>query len=350
MTCHWKELLLEFGNGAMASIGLQRFLHSRLYKNQLSILMYHAVVRKPLAVPDWCFVDEKAFRKQIAYLKQSFRVVPLSHAVEMLAAGPLVEPTVAITFDDGYQNNYDIAFPILAAYECPSTIFLTTKYIDSDEIPWFGRLNLALTLTAKTSLLWDGGNHDISTAAQKSRTGVALHHSLKRLHPYSIEGVVADICRSLDVDTDQKFDAESCYHMLRKDAIRIMTSSGLIEFGAHTHSHSILSRLSPDQSQAEILNSLRLVEQFTGKTCTLFAYPNGSQDDYDLSSIDSLKSSGVRAAVSTVSGPNSTDTPPLELRRYGVGSDLNFSGFQSLVHHATYRMQQVTWGRRHVHA
>jgi peptidoglycan/xylan/chitin deacetylase (PgdA/CDA1 family) len=337
-----KESLLGLGTGLASSVGLPRFLHSRLYRNHLSILMYHAVVREPLQVWDWCFLDESTFRTQIAYVKQHFRVVPLCEAIAMLTSGSLEGPTLAITFDDGYQNNYDIAFPILASYDCPATIFLTTKYIDSDLMPWFGRLNLALTHTTKQSLVWDETSVKLSTWAQKARASMALHKSLKRHHPYSIDNFVTEICRKLQVDTERKFSSGSPYHMLRTSAIRAMIKSGLINFGAHTHNHSILSQLSSGEQQNEIMTSLQLVERFTGDTCKFFAYPNGLAADYDRSSIELLKSSSVRAAVSTISGPNTIHTSLMELRRYGVGSDLNFSGFQSMVHHVTYRMQRLS--------
>ncbi len=336
-----KRSFLRLGMGLVSRTGLARFLHSRLDRNQLSIVMYHAVVRKPLEVADWCFIDEDVFRKQIAYLKQYFRVVSLGEAIAMLTSGSICSPTLAITFDDGYQNNYDVAFPVLASYDCPATIFLTTKYIDSDLIPWFGRLHLALTHTTKRSLLWDGTNFRLSTLAQRASASIALHKSLKQQHPFSLDDLVTEISRKLAVDTERKFISGSPYHMLRTDAIRAMSKSGLIEFGAHTHTHSILSRLSPDEQRKEILGSLHLVYDLTGDPCTLFAYPNGSPSDYDRSSIELLRASGARAAVSTISGPNTIHTSLMELRRYGIGSDLNFSSFQSMVHHVTYRMQRL---------
>src|SRR5579862_6816454 len=280
-----KESLLGLGTGLASSIGLPRFLHSRLYKNRLSILMYHAVVREPLQVSDWCFLDESAFRKQIEYARRNFQVVPLSQAIAMLSQGSLEVPTLAITFDDGYQNNCDVAFPILAAHECPATIFLSTKFIDSDLLPWFGRLNLALTLTASQSLEWEGSTLKLSSPAQKASASVALHKSLKKRHPYLIDGLVSEICQKLGVDAERRFSEGSPYHMLRSSSIRAMSQSGLIDFGAHTHSHSILSRLLPGEQESEITTSVRLVKEFTGAGCTLFAYPNGSRQDYDDASI-----------------------------------------------------------------
>jgi peptidoglycan/xylan/chitin deacetylase (PgdA/CDA1 family) len=302
--------------------------------------MYHAVLREPLQVPHGCFLDESSFRRQISYVKQHFCVLPLGEAVDLLTRDALNVPTLAITFDDGYQNNYEVAFPILAQYDCPATIFLSTRYIDSDQIPWFGRLNLALALTSRQSLLWDGTRFEISTARQKSQSTLVLHKRLKAHHPYSIDHLVAGICQTLEVDTDRKFESGSPYHMLRTDAIRDMLRSGLIRFGAHTHNHAILSRLSSAEQKEEIAGSIKLVEKFTGETCDSFAYPNGSVDDYDQSSIELVKSFGVKTGVSTVSGPNTKQTPLMELRRYGVGSDLSLPGFKSLAHHVTHQVRR----------
>ena len=340
-----KESLLAMGAGLLSGMGSPRFLHSRVYRNQLSILMYHAVIREPLQVRDWCFLDEDAFRKQISYVKQHFRVVPLSEAIQMLTTGSLDVPTLAITFDDGYQNNYDVAFPILANYDCPATIFLSTRYIDSDRTLWFCRLNLALALSAKRSLMWNGVSLDISRPAQKASASVVLRQALKTRHPFSIDELVTDICQKLEVNPDRKFESGSPYHLLRTDAIRCMMKSGLIDFGAHTHNHAILSHLSPTEQQDEISGSIKLVERLTGRPCKSFAYPNGSADDYDLSSIEILKSAGVETAVSTLSGPNTRSTPLLELRRYGVGSDLDL--FKFMVRHVTHRIRQIGAHRKH---
>jgi peptidoglycan/xylan/chitin deacetylase (PgdA/CDA1 family) len=335
-----KASLLGLGAGLASGIGLPRFLHARVYRKQLSILMYHAVVPRPLQVPDWCFLDEASFREQISYVKEHFCVLPLDEAVDLLKRDGLKVPTLAITFDDGYQNNYEVAFPVLAQYDCPATIFLSTRYIDSDQMPWFGRLNLALILTGKPSFSWEGARFDISSPERKSQTSAVLHQQLKTHHPYSIDGRVAGICQALEVDTDRKFEAGSPYHMLRTDAIRDMAKSGLVRFGAHTHNHAILSRLSRGEQKEEIAGSIKLVEKFTGETCDTFAYPNGTVDDYDQASIELVRSSGVTSALSTISGPNTSQTPLMELRRYGVGSDLDLPGFKSLAHHVTHQVRQ----------
>ena len=87
--------------------------------------MYHGVVRKPLAVPDWCFISEQNFSRQMEYLHRNFKVVSLTQAAEDLRENRINEPTAVITFDDGYQNVCDVAYPLLSRLGLPATVFLS---------------------------------------------------------------------------------------------------------------------------------------------------------------------------------------------------------------------------------
>src|SRR5438046_5518222 len=104
-----KRLILR----SLAASGLPRLVQHALFPGELAVLMYHAVVREPLPVPDWCFVLEDDFARQMAYLKRHFDLLPLSAALAALGAGRIRRPTAVITFDDGFQNVRDIAFPVL---------------------------------------------------------------------------------------------------------------------------------------------------------------------------------------------------------------------------------------------
>jgi protein-tyrosine-phosphatase len=111
-----------------------------------------------------------------------------------------------------------------------------------------------------------------------------------------------------------------------------MSRSGLVEFGAHTASHAILSRLDPALQQSEILRSVQAVQELTGLECQMFAYPNGKPCDYTDESVEYLRRIGITTAVTSVPLRNVPGTDPLRLGRYGIGSDLSDAGFRSLVH------------------
>jgi peptidoglycan/xylan/chitin deacetylase (PgdA/CDA1 family) len=149
-----------------------------------------------------------------------------------------------------------------------------------------------------------------------------------------------DIILELDGDPDCSIGIGSPYRMLNKNAIAEMAASGLVEFGAHTHQHLILSRLSAAGRFNEIRRSVEAIHELTGRRCKYFAYPNGRIGDYDSDSIQHLKACGIQMAVTTISGPNDRMTPVMELRRYGIGSDLSMAGFQLMVHHFISKVQK----------
>jgi hypothetical protein len=87
--------------------GAPRTFQRIFVPDDIAVLMYHAVVRERLLVPDWCFLEEGVFRAQMAYLAKHCHIVPLRELPA--AVRPNGRPTVALTFDDGYQYNYGVA-------------------------------------------------------------------------------------------------------------------------------------------------------------------------------------------------------------------------------------------------
>jgi peptidoglycan/xylan/chitin deacetylase (PgdA/CDA1 family) len=296
--------------------------------NRLMILMYHGTVRKPLDLYNWCFIDETLFRGHIEYLKKQFEVVPLLEGVERLKNGKINRPAAVVTFDDGFQNNYDVAFPVLRRAGVPATIFLTTALVDTTDTLWPYRLHLTLTGTKRTSLEWGGQRFDLSGTGAVVKAAKTIKNRLKELpHPRLLAELRAIIVKLGD-DPDRPVLPDSPFRMLGRREIEEMAASGLIEFGAHTHSHAILSSLSPKERYDEIERSVNAVQELTGRPCESFAYPFGRAGDYDQEIIKILKSLGIRAAVTAIEGANDNMTPLMELRRFGIGADLGTDKFK----------------------
>jgi len=317
----------------MAITGVPKLSHRLAYPDQLTVIMYHGIIKEPLIVEDWCFVDESSFRLQMEYLRRYFEIISLSKAVERMGRGEIRRPTAVITFDDGYQNNFDVVFPILWKERFPATIFLTTGLINTDDTVWYGRINLALSKTQRTHIEWNGFTFDLSRSDLKAKASTAIQESLKKLKPPKLMAATRRMILELGDDPDCSIAIGSPFRMLDKKAIGEMTASGLIEFGAHTHHHSILSHLSDGERESEIKQSIHGVYELTGYPCKYFAYPNGRRGDYNSETIQDLKNYGIQVAVTTISEPNDRMTPVMELRRYGIGADLTIAEFQLLVHH-----------------
>ncbi len=266
------------------------------------------------------------------YIKRHFRVISLRDAVLNNAFSQADTPTVAITFDDGFYNTYDVAFPVLRELNLPATVFLCTDLVDSDDTVWFCRLNDALARTTLPVFEWQGNRFSINTPAHKSRVSGMLQADLKKLPPTALITQLAQICESLGYDLAAPLPHDSPFHMLDAAAISEMLKSGLIEFGAHTASHTILARIDKARQREEITRSIAAVEYLTGAPCRFFAYPNGTSEDYNDVSMDLLREQGILAAVTTTPRLNLPDVDRFELGRYGMGADLSYALFRCKVH------------------
>ena len=315
-------------------------LHKTAFRERLTVLTYHAVVPSPLDLYHWCFLHAEAFRKQMSYLRDVFEVLPLQVALARVRAGAITRPTAAVTFDDGYDNNFRIAYPILRELGVPATVFLTTGYLDSSDTIWDCRLHRAFSTTTQPHMAWKGSRFDLSSPALKAEAFMRMQASLKEHpHPQLLEET-KHIVQTLGDDPHAPIEPGSPYRMLDERAVRDMAGSGLVDFGAHTRTHAILSRLPAADQRREMESSLSTVERLTGKPCTLFAYPNGRRCDYSEETISMLQHLGVDAAFTAVEGPVTAADRPMEMRRYGIGADMGFATFQLHVHHT------VAWLRK----
>jgi peptidoglycan/xylan/chitin deacetylase (PgdA/CDA1 family) len=298
-------------------------------QGQVAIFMYHAVVRS--AIGEACFITESVFRDEIRCIRDNFDVIPLTEVVRRLSAGESFGPTAAITFDDGFQNNYESAFPILREAALPATLFLTTQFLNTDKTFWYGLWIHAIRSTQCKSMIWNGQTFDLQSPRAKRRSSDMIQDELKKLPQTSLLRELAKLVQKLTGKTNFTIRKRSPVRMLDVAAINEMVDSGLVEFGAHTYSHAILSKIPNAQKREEIVKSIEDVQQFTGRCCRLFAYPNGRHSDYDSASMRILRENGIIAAVTAEPGINDKTTPHLELRRYPTGFSRKNQSFDRFV-------------------
>jgi peptidoglycan/xylan/chitin deacetylase (PgdA/CDA1 family) len=301
---------------------LLRFGRRRSWKprrDHLTILMYHGILEAPLPIPHPCFVEAGRLRGQLETLSRLFSIRPLEEAVAALQAGEIDRPTAAVTFDDGFQSTFDVAHPILQHLGIPATVFLVTDLLDTEESVWFCKLNRAIAEARGGRLDWRGRCFEFSDRASRRRAIARLEELLKTLPQTELLAEVDSIVEGLGQDPTRGFGPGSPFRILGRSAVTEMLEGGLVELGAHTASHAILSGLSPERQRREIEDSLAAVTEVGGRACSLFAYPNGRSVDYGAPSRRLLRELGVTAAVTTEAGLNLAETPPLELRRHGQG-------------------------------
>lgn len=286
-----------------------------------SILTYHGVLREELAVPDWCFITERDFERQISFLVRNYQIVHLDEIARLdSGARRRGKPLVAITFDDGFASNYELALPILSKYGAPATIFLATAFLDSEDTVWFARLHDAICHTSRPYIVHEGLRIKLATVADRALASATLQAFVKGLLPEASLNSCREAVEKLGSSWDSAIPEESPMRMLSRQQVRAMADTGLIRFGAHSATHVILSLLDDETLQAEIAQSIQDVAGSTGSACTMFAYPNGRLGDFDDRARNVLESHGVRIAVTSVEGRVVPGDDPLAYRRLGIGA------------------------------
>src|SRR5437867_963366 len=104
----------------------------------------------------------EAFARQVQFLARHYNLAGLADLIQKLDNGEAIpKNAVVLTFDDGYRDNFELAFPILQKYQIPATIFLTTAFIDRQDILWNDKVCFALKRTKRREIAigCNGGCH-----------------------------------------------------------------------------------------------------------------------------------------------------------------------------------------------
>jgi peptidoglycan/xylan/chitin deacetylase (PgdA/CDA1 family) len=253
------------------------------------------------------------FARQMEHVARRYHVCALDEAVERLKQRELPENAVAITFDDGYRDNFLQAFPITQSLSLPMTIFLATDAIGTGHTLWHDRVFSAFRDTDAAILegfdpIVDGAS--LGTPDDRIRIMTRILHGLRQLNENGRNKRITEMCEALGV-LERTSDADL---MLRWEDVREM-SLGKVSFGSHTASHPILSRLSREETVEQVTRSCAAIQRHLGKRPTLFAYPNGSKADFSSVTKTVLMECGFKCAVTTEFGVNEPHQDVFELRR-----------------------------------
>lgn len=232
----------------------------------------------------------------------------------------LPDGAVAVTFDDGFANNYDQARPILERHRVPATVYVSTGFIGTGRRMWSDRLEASFLAASapRLDLEVDGERFDYELGDDDRRLAafLAVKARAKRLPNATKDRLVDAVTESLGPAATP----HPLYDFLDWDRLREMDESPLIDIGAHTVDHVSLSRVSPDEMASQIDGSVDAVAAELGHPCPLFAYPEGQAHDYDDAVVAHLRARGIDHAPSAVAGSNVLGAvDPYHLRRDMVG-------------------------------
>jgi peptidoglycan/xylan/chitin deacetylase (PgdA/CDA1 family) len=274
-------------------------------------------------------VSPELLAMHFARLKEHFQPVHLDDWLRAARQGELLPGrSVAVTFDDGWRDNYDHAFPVIKAAGMPVTLFVVTDMVGSRYRFWPNRL-------AQVLKAWQPGygqRLDEQTRRRMAALGIPVDLSGHQATPERIDAVIGR-CKVSDdaamhalldrletVVPEVSTNEGSERDLLDWDEVREMAESGLVRFGSHTRRHTRLREdLTAEQLEDEVAGSRPILEAQLGRTAPLFCYPNG---DYSSAAYGSVKEN-YEGAVSTQRGWHFPGDDPHLVDRISMHEDVS---------------------------
>lgn len=259
---------------------------------KLTTIIYHRVLKDSNSLYPF-EPNIKQFEAQIKLFSSLFKCLTITDAITLLKENRLPWNALCITFDDGYRDFYNNAFPVLEKYNVPATMYVTTDCLNGQPL-WNETLH-AIILNDENNVIdcsFCGlGVHKLSHHSDRIRLCLSIESSIKYLKYYDRIEIIKNLYNMYPCSVPNDI-------MLTKEHIVSLDNAG-IEIGSHTLSHPIFTHIPDDLSYKEINESKEILESILNKPVNSFAYPNGkAETDYNQIHINLVQKAGYTSALS----------------------------------------------------
>lgn len=308
-----------------------------LVRNRITILAYHRVydlAEEELFPfdPELVSATPADFRWQMEQVLRVGSPITFARLAEALDAGAeLPLHPVIVTFDDGHRDNFTHAFPVLRDLGIPATVFLSTGYVGGTGTFWFDRVANLLYRAPRGRIKVPGIDFEEclgEDVVSRRKAAERLLRALKAVPDTARLTALADLEGTLGASLPPEDAAFS--GVLSWEEVREMARGGL-EFGSHTVTHPVLTRLESEALAHELSFSRCTIERELGQPVTAIAYPVGGPEAFDERVVSATVQAGYRFGVSYVSGVNAGLPDPYRLKRLHVERYTSRPYFQALL-------------------
>lgn len=293
------------------------------------VLAYHRVSDnlEPLLDRELWSATSEAFDAQVRFLRKHFEVIgpgDLQSAIKRRWGR-----YVLLTFDDGYRDNYECAFPILRSYGVTAGFFVSTGYLDRPRLPWWDEIAWMVGTSSQRKVLIENWFPEplIIDELRREHTVRALLQAYKTLPGNATTAYLDHLGDALGTGRPDSRHAVNLW--MTWDMVREMKNAGMW-IGGHTVNHPILARLNRDRQEDEIVTCIdRIRAELSGRV-TCFSYPVGGTDSFNDDTRSCLNQCGIDYAFSYYGGYRTFDDwDPYDIRRIPVEIDTSLNLFRT---------------------
>ena len=299
-------------------------LVERLTDTSVAIFLFHGVIEKqthPIRNYTSKHILKDDFTSYISALSQHGTPISMDQILDHHQRAKALPPrSFAITFDDGFENNLEVAAPILTDYGVPATIYVSSGFIEQNSMSWVDRIECAVELTECTEYFspWLRSKMSLRTTPERISLLNAVRKYVKNTsscnpHLFADE-IMAELGISPITTSTDPLDQK-----LTWGQVQSLHEHELFTIGGHSHTHSILSFLSPPELAIELDTSIHLMQARTDITPIHYSYPEGLSHCYSETVIDELKARGILCCPTAIDGVNHVQDDLFHLRRVMVG-------------------------------
>jgi peptidoglycan/xylan/chitin deacetylase (PgdA/CDA1 family) len=329
-----KELLAEllFRTGLLRPLGA-------LQPKELVVLCYHRI--RPNDPPADYPYDEGVFgptqlefERQVKWLKQNFAILSESELLALISNGSHSRRSAVITFDDGYADNYELAYPVLRAHDIPAIFFLCPGLIDGGTLGWWDLIAYlikksdrpVITLSGETLPLGDRRSESVATVQDWMKSRPAVQTA----------GLIGELAEACGVPLPTR-EAQQSQFMSWEQAREVVRNG--VAIGSHTHTHPVLGRLDEEGQRRELWDSKAALERQLGQRIRTLAYPVGRYGNFSEATMRIAAECGYEAAFSFRTGGNQ----PRKIQPYDVRRIAAVHNFCASFAGAAYMPELFTW-------
>lgn len=226
---------------------------------------------------------------------------------------------VMVTFDDGYRDLYDVAYPVLQSNGVRALMFLCSGFIDRSADAWWDEIAWMMRRAKRADLMpgpWSESALPLTAPALEHSID-AVNLAYRKLHTSPAARFLDLLGEATGAGRRPSSDADGDW--ITWQMAREMQSAGHY-IGAHTVSHPLLSHLPVNDQRDEIVGSLDRIEAALGERPRWFSYPVGATDAFTTQTLECARQAGVELAFSNYGGyVRSRDFAQLDVPRVGSG-------------------------------